>query len=196
MSSFEFLFSLFGLLLGFTLVEVLSGLVRTTKTMRTRAGGTETRIRVGWLTPLLALFVMLDIASYWENIWPTREFVSVGFDTIFGGLLIAGGYYFAASMVFPDDAAAWPDLDEWFWLHRRQVLGPLFIINVLWVSLYSTLAPSGRGMVGLAISLGTYFGLLAVAFLVRRPGVVATALGFLSIYYLYLGVEDFISRFG
>ena len=34
MSAFEFVFSLFGLLLGFSLVEVLSGLVRTLKLRR------------------------------------------------------------------------------------------------------------------------------------------------------------------
>jgi hypothetical protein len=45
MSAFEFVFSLFGLLLGFSLVEVLSGLVRTFKLRRapgrTRSGRCE-----------------------------------------------------------------------------------------------------------------------------------------------------------
>ena len=195
MSSFEFLFSLFGLLLGFTLVEVLSGLVRTTKTMRIRPGGAETRIRVGWLTPLLALYVVLDIASYWENIWQMRQFVLVGFDTIFGGLIIAGGYYFAASMIFPEEPQAWPDLDEWFWLHRRQVLGPLLLINAVWVSLYSIFSSTERGMVEVATIHAIFFGLMGVAFIVRRPRVVATALGLLTLFYVYFGIDEFISRF-
>jgi hypothetical protein len=194
MSSFEFLFSLFGLLLGFTLVEVLGGLVRTTKIKRTRGGGSVAGVRLGWLSPLLAMFVILDIASYWANIWSFREYVPVGFDTIFGGLLIAGGYYFAASMVFPEDAQAWPDLDEWFWLHRRQVLGPLFFIAAAWASIYLSLAPT-RGIGELLVIQLIYFGLMGVAFFARKPTVVACALAASSLFYLFFGVREFIARF-
>lgn len=196
MSDFEFLFSLFGLLLGFTLVEVLSGLVRTTKMLRTRAGEAAETIRLGWLTPLLALFVMLDIASYWENIWLMRRFLPVGFDTIFGSLLIAGGYYYAASMVFPAEAQKWSDLDEWFWLHRRQVLGPLFVINVAWVSLYLMLAEHPYTLFTIAVAQVLYFGALGVAFVVKNTWLAAGALALLSISYLYFGLQGFISRFG
>lgn len=196
MSNFEFLLSLFGLLLGFTLVEVLSGLVRTTKTLRTRAGGPATKVRVGWLTPLLALFVILDVASYWVNFWWIREQVPVGFDTVFGTLLIAAGYYFAASMVFPDDTQAWPELDEWFWLHRRQVLGPLFIINAAWITILTTLNPTIGNMLVWILGQSVYFLLLGTAFFAGKPLIVKSALGLSSFIYVLLGVGEFTSRFG
>src|SRR5215217_1479045 len=143
MNNFEFFFSLFGLLFGFVLVEVLSGLVRTLKARRLAPGDTTQLIHLGWLTPLLGLFVLLDLSSYWENLWEIRDAVPVGFDTIFGALFITGVYYFAASLVFPDDAAAWPDLDQWFWLHRRSVLGCILAANIVWIPIWKVLAPSG-----------------------------------------------------
>lgn len=47
MSNFEFVFSLFGLLLGFSLVEVLGKLAASVKA--------RPKSRTGWLTPLLSL---------------------------------------------------------------------------------------------------------------------------------------------
>lgn len=62
MTPFDFVFTLFGLLLGFTLVQLLSGLVRAIKwaSVRPLGGGAEP-VRLGWLTPLLGLFV------YWMS---------------------------------------------------------------------------------------------------------------------------------
>lgn len=195
MSAFEFLFSLFGLLLGFTLVEVLSGLVRTVKAGRPRPRDAVSRIRVGWLTPLLGLFVLLDITSYWENVWGIRTMIPVGLDTIFAGLLITGIYYFAASMVFPDEADDWPDLDEWFWRHRRQVLGCILGVNLVWVSIYTTLNPTSASvLVGVAFQ-ALYFVPLAIAVFARNRWVVAASLGFLSLVYFALGIFSFAMRF-
>ncbi len=69
MSDFEFVFSLLGLLLGFSLVEVLGGLARLIEAQLRAvklgaAGQAEARFRAGWLTPLLGLFVMLDLISF------------------------------------------------------------------------------------------------------------------------------------
>lgn len=197
MNSFEFVFSLFGLLLGFTLVEVLSGFVRATKSWRTHSGQLVEGSSVGWLTPLLAIFVLLDVASYWDNVWQIRELVAVGFDTIFGGLFIAAGYYFAASMVFPDEPHSWPNLDEWFWLHRRQVLGPLLIINSIWVVSYLALGAYSDASITRSIVLqGSYFLSLGVALFSRRASVVGIALGLLSLVYLYSAVDQLVERFG
>lgn len=175
MSSFEFVFSLFGLLLGFTLVEVLNGLVRTTKLRRNRLDRDRANIKIGWLTPLLAIFVMMDVSSYWENVWTLREGIPVGHDTIFGGLLISGLYFYAASMVFPDEPRSWPDLDDWFWQHRRQVLGPLLAVSVCWTALTRTLDPP-RSLLNFSLLTGLYLGLMLIAFVDRRRLVVAAAL--------------------
>lgn len=194
MAEFEFAFSLFGLLLGFTLVEVLSGLARSIKRVRTRHRAEADSIRIGWLTPILALFVLLDVSSYWENVWSVRHSVTVGFDFLFGGLLITGTYYFAASMVFPDDLKNWPDLDEWFWSHRRQALAPLFVANAAWMA-YIVSMRTPQDAVGPAMLLqAAYFVPLAIAIVAKRPVMVGGALVFLNAAYLYFAIASAVSR--
>lgn len=123
MSAFEFTFSLFGLLLGFSLVEVLSGLVRT---MKLRG-----KVRIGWLTPLLGLFVLVDLTSFWSIAWQSREMIPATFAMMLLGLLVCGLYYFSASMVFPDKPEEWPDFDDWAARHKRQVMGGILVCNLI-----------------------------------------------------------------
>jgi len=47
MSTFEFAFTLFALVLGLALTEVLGGFVRVLKA-RTESASTDVRIRLGW----------------------------------------------------------------------------------------------------------------------------------------------------
>jgi hypothetical protein len=121
MSHFEFVFSLFGLLLGLSLAEVLGGAVRTLKVRR--------RVRVGWLTPLLGLFVMLNLVSFWMGAW--NALIPVAYPVLLIGLAITGLYYMGASLVFPDDAEKWPDFDSYYFEHRRQVLGGIWLCNLI-----------------------------------------------------------------
>jgi hypothetical protein len=121
MDAFNFAFSLFGLLLGFTLVEVLTGLTRTIKA--------RDRLRIGWLTPLLAVFILLDLLSWWSNAWQLRDLLPVSYGTLLVGLVSTATYYYAASFIFPDDLAATADLDAHYWANRRMVLLPLLFIS-------------------------------------------------------------------
>ena len=113
MSQFEFVFSLFGLLLGFSLVEVLSGLVRTLQLGGPLRRHADRRVRIGWLTPLLGLFVLVDLTSFWNIAWRSRDAIPANFGTMLLGVAVTGLYYFSASMVFPDKPEEWPDFDEW-----------------------------------------------------------------------------------
>lgn len=61
MSNFDFVFTLFGLLLGLSLAEVLGGFGRALQKRR--------KVRIGWLTPLLGLVVLLDVSSFWLVAW-------------------------------------------------------------------------------------------------------------------------------
>ena len=58
MDAFNFAFSLFAIVLGLSLVEVLTGFARALKRRRV--------VHLGWLTPMAAIFVMLDLTSFWE----------------------------------------------------------------------------------------------------------------------------------
>ena len=193
MTRFEYFFTLFGLLLGFILVEVMSGLVRTLRARYPTGPGVASNIRIGWLTPLLGAFVLLDVTSWWGNVWSVHETLPLGYDTIFGGVILTGVYYFAASMVFPGEPKAWPDLDEWFWLHRRQVLGCILAANLAWGPLIYTLTEFRPG-VGETALISIYFAALVTALSSRRTWLVASALAILVLQFAMLGFIELVSR--
>ena len=196
MTPFDFVFTLFGLLLGFTLIQLLSGFVRAIKAVRTdpKDKGAEP-LRLGWLTPLLGLFVLLDVTSYWSNIWNVRTLIPMGLDVLFGVLLLTSIYYFASSLVFPDQPCDWPNFDRWFWLRRRQVLGCLFVVNLAWILVSKSQGPLLRSPIEAIAIQAAYFLPLAVAVLARSARVVGAALGLLILVYLGLAVEALVGRF-
>jgi hypothetical protein len=194
MTGFEFLFSLFALLLGFMLVEVLGGFVRAVKAARPRPGSHDVPVRLGWLSPLLGLFLLLDITSYWDNIWVLRDILPLGLDTLFGALFLTSIYYFAASLVFPNDPRDWPDLDAWFWLHRRMVLGCILAVNMLWVAFYTLFGPRPSGVTLTIVIQAAYFAAICTALLARRGSVVGAALLLLSLMYLGFAAWEFAGR--
>ena len=123
MDAFEFFFSFYGLILGLSVAEVITGLVRVFKQRQ--------RIRIGWLTPMLGLFVLLDITSFWANAWGNMRSLEVSYRLLIFGLAIAGIYYAAASLVTPDDPEEWPDFDVFYDQHKRYVIGGVWIANLL-----------------------------------------------------------------
>jgi hypothetical protein len=176
MSAFEFVFSLFGLLLGFSLVEVLQGLVRTLKLRR--------QVRIGWLTPLLGLFVLVDLTSFWNIAWRGRDDIPANFAMLLLGLAICGLYYFAASMVFPDKPEDWPDFDEWAARHKRQVMGGVFLCNLIVTA--AILIP--RPQLWTLSVLGQnaiLLGMMAIAALARPRWLTGTMLGGMLVFYLW-----------
>ena len=122
MSQFEFVFSLFGLLLGLSLAEVLSGFGKAVKARR--------RLRIGWLTPLLGAVVMLDLTSFWTTAWAARDFLPVNYLTLMLLLAFTGLYYLAATLVFPEDVGSCSDFDDHYWVNRRMVVGAVLLLNI------------------------------------------------------------------
>jgi hypothetical protein len=177
MSAFEFVFSLFGLLLGFSLVEVLGGLGKVLKSRR--------HIRPGWLTPLLALFVMIDITSFWMWAWLAREGIPANAASLFTGLFICGLYYLAAVLVFPDDPAERGELDSHFFEQKAKVLAGVLACNVL---AYCARAWAQGGF-GVNYSpwdwsaLAAYFTVLTTAIFVRGQRWNAACLALLILLY-------------
>jgi hypothetical protein len=123
MSNFEFVFSLFGLLLGLGLAEVLGGFGTAIQSRR--------KVRIGWLTPLLGALVALDLTSFWMVAWSVRELVPAHYVSLLGGLLIMGLYYLIARLTFPHDFDEWPDLDAYYFEHRKWVLGGAMLCNII-----------------------------------------------------------------
>jgi hypothetical protein len=121
LSDFEFYFSYYGLLLGLSVAAVIGGLAR--------ALNERERARIGMLTPLLALFLLLDISSFWLGAWDQRETLKVGWAVLFSGLAVAGTYYLTASMVFPNRDSDWPSLEDHYWARKRWVIGGVLAVN-------------------------------------------------------------------
>jgi hypothetical protein len=121
--SFNFAFSLFSIVLGLSLVEVLTGYARAMKRRRV--------VHLGVLVPMLAIFVMLDLTSFWESGWGSRRFVTPQYGILLIGLVVSGLYYLAASLVFPSEFGDRADFDEHYMRHRRQVVGAIFICDAI-----------------------------------------------------------------
>ena len=120
MSAFEFAFTLFGLILGLALTAVLAGFVSVLKA-RSSAPGEAVAIRVGWLTPLVALVVIFDLITFWLAAWNLRENVVVTLPLLLFGAALTSIYFVTASLVFPDHPERWADLDQWFDAHKAQI---------------------------------------------------------------------------
>lgn len=133
MSAFEFFFSFYGLLLGLSVAELAGGFARLLHERH--------RVRFGWLTPLLALFVALDLATFWNQAW--RFFRGAPFNPalLLIGLAIAATFYVAASITFPRVTAEGVetriDLDKHFWAHRGVIFGCVLAANAMvWILLW------------------------------------------------------------
>jgi hypothetical protein len=104
MSAFDFFFSFYGMVLGLSVAVAATGLATAIQHRKT--------IRVGWLTLLLALFVALDIATFWDAAWHTFRDAPYSYGMLVIGLTIALVYFIASSLVFPHQIEDGMDLEQ------------------------------------------------------------------------------------
>jgi hypothetical protein len=191
MTDFDFVFSLFGLLLGFSLIEVLGGLAKVIEAqLRAVKVGVETPgaapFRAGWLTPLLGLFVMLDVVSFWGSAWVARGQITYEGPIVLGGLFFTGSYYIAAHLVFPTEKADWTDLDAHYFRVRRAVFGVLIVLTTVQIAYLMTVpgvSQAIRHPIVIASALLLY-ALLTVAMIVGSKRVSIIVLALLSLRYV------------
>lgn len=145
MQGFDLVFAMFGLVLGLAVTEVLAGFARVIK-MRRKA-------HVGWLTPLLGLFVLIDMTTFWNTVYAHREHLHANLATLLVVLGFVGSYYLISTLIFPDDPDEWPDFDAWYDRHNRQVLG-----GVLGLTLALIVVTAITSAMGLAIKADTQGG--------------------------------------
>jgi hypothetical protein len=176
-SGFEFIFTLFGLLLGLALAEGLGGLSRALKASH--------RVRIGWPTALLGIYVSCDVVTFWMYGWALRELLPLNWPVLFGGFIVTAIYYVAASLVFPDDPAEWSDLDQYFDRHRRKVLAAVLACNIVLLGTTIGLAGWGAMQHGLRALVLTwsFFPVSIVAIAARDRRVVVACLVWLIALY-------------
>ena len=138
MSDFEFVFVLYSLLLGLSMVELLGGLGRALE-VRFAAQAERETFSIGWLTPLLAIFVMLDLLSFWSAAWVARTSIAVSTTTLMAVAAFASVYFLAARLVFPSHPEGFGNLDVHYFRVRRIVLGLLLVLLVAQLGYYLSL---------------------------------------------------------
>ena len=121
MSEFEFFFSFYGLLLGLCAAQIASGIGHAIVARRDS--------HLGWLTPLLSAFLLMDLASFWLNAWNYRRVMDVSFASLYAGMLIALSYYIAAVLLFPVRERGWSNLDEHYWQNKKWVVLGVALAN-------------------------------------------------------------------
>ncbi len=178
MTGFEFSFSFFGLILGLALAEGLGGLARALKASH--------RVRIGWPTALLGLFVSCDVVTFWMYGWSLRELLPLNWPILFGGFVVTAVYFVTASLVFPDDPEAWDDLNAHFDKQRRLVIGGVLLCNVALLAtvgwLHGVPAPTS---VRTFIVAWSFFPVAALAIAAKdRRIVVACLIWLLALYPL------------
>lgn len=123
MTVFEFVFSLYSLLFGLALAQVFGGFGNTLQERH--------KIKVGWLTPLAGLFIVMDITSFWSTAWDLKDLFRPDYLYLLIGVLLAGIYYLAARLVFPRNFAEWPDFDVYYFRHKIWIFGGILFCNAI-----------------------------------------------------------------
>lgn len=183
MDAFNFAFSLFAIILGLSLVEVLTGFARTLRRRRV--------VHIGWLTLLLAIFVMLDLTSFWQWLWAGRRLINPGYGILTLGLLVSGLYYLAASIVFPSEFGDRADFDEHYMAHHRQVLGAILICNLI-MNIPIIVIRWGEVQPRIVVEWAIYFGALVALISTRSKKLSIGLLALLIAQYVFAAVMSFI----
>ncbi len=200
MSAFEFFFSFYGLLLGLSVAVLVGGFANVLHERQ--------RIRFGWLTPLLAVFVAVDIATFWSQAWVIFRGAPFSLALLIVGLAISAVFYVAASITFPRVSPEGDErlnLNDHFWAHRRMIFSCVMIANLIVATILIPLALTDEGFSRISrsprlwIGLGFFVLATATAAFARRKKVVRVALVLLVLYHVWnvgLSVGALIGRGG
>ncbi len=122
MNGFDLLFSLLSLLLGLAMAEILGDLGKVIDRRQT--------MKIGWLTPLLAIVVLLDLGSFWGSAYDYRKVLIANDLSVLAVLAFASVYYLIATLVVPEDLEGVKDLNAHYWRNRRIVVGGIILLNL------------------------------------------------------------------
>jgi hypothetical protein len=175
--AFNFAFTLFGLMLGLALAELFGGFARA---LRARH-----RVRIGWQSPLLALLLAVDLVTFWTGTWDLRDSIPVTLPTLLFGALVAGLYYIAAALVFPEDLDEWKDLDVHYSKQKVWVVLAVQVSNLLLVAAMLSIHGNFFTTPAAFLKLGLWVGMGLALILVRPKWLnVVALLAYLQLYWV------------
>jgi len=140
-SEFEFLLSLYGLVLGLAFANVATG-------WRSRR-----EMTLGWCTPLLALFLTLATTGTWLTMWEGREELTLAPVPVLVSLASFFPLVFLSRAIFPQPNEGWSSLEDYYMAHRRVIVGAVILTRLIGV---------------VQFMLGDWPGMLAIAYLAAR----------------------------
>ena len=186
MGAFEFFFSFYGLLLGLSVAVLATGVATAIQHRKA--------IRIGWLTPLLATFVALDIATFWDFAWNIYRAAPFSYGLLVAGLVIALTYFVAASLVFPHAIADGMSLDDHFWANKTMALMLTCVANIvaLAAAIPFILALDGGATIlaTYGVSSLLYLAIVIPAALACKPRLFAILIGLHVALYLVIAVSS------
>lgn len=154
LSTFEFLFSLYGLMLGFCIAEIAAGFSRTYDKRKTQP--------IGWLAPLLAASLIVDLVSFWYGAWFLRT-AELKFWLALVAAIIGLIYYFAATQVFPREGSTLSNSDH-VMAHRKPIVLAVITANLIMfvpANIYNSVTTGGGGLLTVGnVATGVYVVLL------------------------------------
>ena len=110
MTGFDLIVRIFGLLLGFSIAEVLGGFARTLRLKLGLTPVSAASTRVGWLVPLLGLLVVMDQMSFWLAFYVLQAHIPLSYLTVLATLAVIGGFYLASTIGLPPSGGPAPFL--------------------------------------------------------------------------------------
>lgn len=152
------------------------------------------RVRFGWLTPALALFVAIDIATFWNQAWIIFRGAPFNLSLLVLGLVITSTFYIAASVTFPrltETETDKVDLDQHFWTHRKTVFVCILAANLMVATFMLLLAQGNAEFARLAssvrlwVGVAFFIGCSATAAFARSRKVVKIALIVVLLYSMW-----------
>lgn len=122
MTPFGYYFSFFTLLIGLAVAAVARGFGTLWQSRRSS--------HVGYLTPLLAAFLLLDMSRFWLALWSRQEIAALDAVALASVLCVTLPYVFATTIMFPAVPGEWDSLDDYYVTCSRAVFVPLLISKI------------------------------------------------------------------
>jgi hypothetical protein len=134
MNDFEFYMAFYGLLLGLSAATMLGRFAD--------AIGARHRVRIGSLSAMLGVFLLLQMTAIWAWTWMIRATITVTWPALFEASLVSSGFYFGAALVFPRDISEWADLDVHYNQNKRVVATIVFCCAAIFTTQHLITKPA------------------------------------------------------